>query len=119
MNPTCHQALYTACLEPNPANRPDADEICSIVRSHNEDMPEKCPLDAQVAEYVTQRRKACDEHLTKTAVTIPGSNNPRTSTTRVYTLASLPPLDSLVRLHFTNKPFDMALYEIEDEEDNI
>ncbi|KAI9286870.1 kinase-like domain-containing protein [Umbelopsis sp. AD052] len=118
--PKWYEALYTACLEPNPANRPDADEICSIVRSHNEDMPEKSPLDPQVAEYVNQRRKACDEHLAKTAVTIPGSNNPRTSTTRVYTLASLPPLDSLVRLHFTNKPFDMALYEIEDEEeDNI
>lgn len=111
--------MYTACLEPNPANRPDADEICSIVRSHNEDMPDKFPLGEQTIQYVRQRRKDCDEHLAKTAITIPGSNNPRTSTTRVYTLASLPSTKGLVRLHFTNKPFDMALYEIEDDEDAI
>ncbi|GAB5591360.1 hypothetical protein Unana1_06260 [Umbelopsis nana] len=117
--PKWYEALYTACLEPNPANRPDADEICSVVRSHNEDMPDKCPLDPQTAQYVSQRRKACDEHLAKTAITIPGSNNPRTSTTRVYTLASLPSTESLVRLHFTNMPFDMALYEIEDEDESM
>lgn len=117
--PKWYEALYTACLEPNPANRPDADEICSIVRSHNEDMPDKCPLPQETLQYVADRRKACDEHLTKTAVSIPGSNNPRTSTTRVYTLASLPPTDELVRLQFTNKPFDMALYEIDDEDDSM
>jgi hypothetical protein len=82
-------------------------------------MPDKFPLDEQTIQYVSQRRKDCDEHLAKTAITIPGSNNPRTSTTRVYTLASLPSTNGLVRLHFTNKPFDMALYEIEDEEDTI
>lgn len=82
-------------------------------------MPDKCPLDPQTAQYVSQRRKACDEHLAETAITIPGSNNPRTSTTRVYTLASLPSTESLVRLHFTNMPFDMALYEIEDEDESM
>jgi len=117
--PKWYEALYTACLEPNPANRPDADEICSIVRAHNENMPEKCPLDSETIQYVGQRRKACDEHRAETVVTIPGSNNPRTSTTRVYTLASLPSTESLVQLHFTNLPFDMALYDIEDEDDAL
>ncbi|CAO3686890.1 unnamed protein product [Rhizopus stolonifer] len=100
--PDWYEKLYTACLEPNPENRPSALEICNVLQPIHNSLGFSVPLNGRVAEYVVARRAETVGHY-RTFTKIRG--NMPDSTTRLYTLSSLPSTESLVLLRFENVGF--------------
>lgn len=99
--PRWYEALYTACLEPKPKNRPDAHQICSMLQPIHNALGFSVPLDPRVAGYIVTRKAEVANHLKKLNYAVSDS------TSRLYTLSSLPSTQSLVLLSFKNQPFQI------------
>lgn len=100
--PEWYQKLYVACLEPRPENRPDANEIIEALQPIHQNLEYSVPLDPRVTEYIVARRAEMADHI-RTYQKAKGAIS--TSTTRLYTLTSLPTTSHLVLLPFTNMRF--------------
>jgi serine/threonine protein kinase len=100
--PAWYQTLYVACLEPNPENRPDANEMCEALQWIHSQLDYSVPLSHKVAEYIVARRADVAEH-TRTYAKVKGIVS--ASTTRLYTLSNLPPTHTFILLPFQNRRF--------------
>ncbi|KAG1310914.1 hypothetical protein G6F64_004204 [Rhizopus arrhizus] len=103
--PDWYQKLYVACLEPNPDNRPSASDICHALQPIHNALGFSVPLDRRVTGYIVARRAEVADHL-RTFSKLKGAVSD--STTRLYTLSSLPPTQPLVLLPFENQSFHVV-----------
>ncbi|KAI9004566.1 kinase-like domain-containing protein [Phycomyces nitens] len=100
--PEWYTQLYTACLEPNPDNRPDANEICQALQNIHENLGFSVPLNRWVTEYIVARRAEVADHV-RTYAKVKGIVS--ASMTRLYTLSTLPSTAHFINLPFTHRPF--------------
>ncbi|KAI9321579.1 kinase-like domain-containing protein [Dichotomocladium elegans] len=101
--PEWYERLYVACMEPLPENRPDAAEICASLQPIYDGIHCPTPLSPQVTEYIIARRAEAADHQ-RTYIKIKGAAS-TSSTTRLYTLSSLPSTSHLFSLPFTHLRF--------------
>ncbi|CEG70780.1 Putative Serine/threonine protein kinase [Rhizopus microsporus] len=101
--PEWYQRLYVACMEPRPENRPNANDICTALQPIHDVLEFSVPLDRRVTGYIVARRAEVADHL-RTYAKVKGTISD--STTRLYTLSSLPSTQSFILLPFESQPFN-------------